>query len=199
MLSVPISSTNRSSCQTDNPLLLSNPSAAHRSRETTASGNTDPLLSVLIPSTNCLPCQTDNPLLSSNPSTAHCSHATTASGNTDQLLSAPIPSINNLLCQTDTLPYLLRIARSLSTVLLVLANPRSLLTLFPKLARLAATFSSSLVRRLFRLSLLCALQNELHPVCASFVHPIHLHIHTFLFFHLWQSCGPFFLMSVHLP
>jgi hypothetical protein len=35
------------------------------------------------------------------------------------------------------------------------------------------------VRRLFRLSLLCALQNELHPVCASFVQPIHLHIRTF--------------------
>jgi hypothetical protein len=27
--------------------------------------------------------------------------------------------------------------------------------------------------------LLCALQNELHPVCASFVQLIHLHIHTF--------------------
>jgi hypothetical protein len=32
---------------------------------------------------------------------------------------------------------------------------------------------------LFRLSLSCALQNELHPVCASFVQPIHLLIHTF--------------------
>ncbi len=58
-------------------------------------------------------------------------------------------------------------------------QPRSLLTLLPKLARLAATSSSSLVRKLLRLSLLCALQNELHPVCASFVQPFHLHIHTF--------------------
>jgi hypothetical protein len=30
-----------------------------------------------------------------------------------------------------------------------------------------------------QLSLLHALQNELHPVCASFAQPIHLHIHPF--------------------
>ncbi len=132
-----------------------------------------------IPSTNCSLCQTDNPLLLSNPSAAHRSRATTASGNTDPLLSAPIPSTNCSSCQTDTSPSLLHIARSLSTFPLTLANPRSLLTLLPKLLRLAATSLSSLVCRLFRLTLLYALQNELHPVCASFVQPIHLHIHTF--------------------
>jgi hypothetical protein len=139
------------------------------------------LLSAPIPLTNRSSCGTDNPLLMSNPSTAHCSRATTASGNTDPLLSAPIPSTNCSLCQTDTLPSMSRIVHSLSTFPLTLANPRSLLTLLPKLARLAATSLSSLVRRLFRLSVLCALQNELHPICASFVQPIHLHIHTFFF------------------